>query len=134
MEGLQASMDGDVRQVPRCGTCGSERVVRDAWAAWNADFGRSRIETGFDHTRSQAYDAGIAITWREPVHPVAAVLGSPPMCETSTATSYAFPISTPGRRAAVRQCKESVGANPGQIDEIADAMCPNRPKNDPIRK
>ena len=28
---LQEEIEGDIGSVPRCGTCGSERVARDAW-------------------------------------------------------------------------------------------------------
>lgn len=69
MEVLQPSPDGDIGQVPRCEACGSERVVRDAWAAWNTEFGRWEIETMFDQARCQACDAETTLIWCQPERP-----------------------------------------------------------------
>lgn len=48
--GIQAAADvaGDIGTVPTCKTCGSERVVRDAWACWNTASGLWELETVFD--------------------------------------------------------------------------------------
>ena len=45
---LQDDIVGDIGAVPRCATCGSERVVRDAWACWNPETGLYELETVLD--------------------------------------------------------------------------------------
>ncbi|WP_299844113.1 DUF3768 domain-containing protein [uncultured Roseovarius sp.] len=37
-----------ISSVPRCGSCGSERVVKDAWACFNPESGLWELENVFD--------------------------------------------------------------------------------------
>ena len=36
MSVLCEEIEGDIGSVPRCKACGSERVVKDAWACWKS--------------------------------------------------------------------------------------------------
>lgn len=54
--------DGAIGSVPRCASCGSERVVQAAWACWNPEFGLWELET----TRAAFHChqcGGSEITW-----------------------------------------------------------------------
>jgi len=59
----------DIGAVPRCKDCGSERVVRDAWACWNPDSGLWEVEAVFDHTHCHACDGETRLVWTRPVQP-----------------------------------------------------------------
>lgn len=63
MATTQTAADGDIGSVPRCERCGSERVVKDAWARFNPEFGLWELETVFDAARCHACDGETALTW-----------------------------------------------------------------------
>jgi hypothetical protein len=44
-----STMPGDGKEIPFCGSCGSDKVVRDAWAAWNADAQEWELQEVFDY-------------------------------------------------------------------------------------
>jgi len=54
---------GTIGSVPRCRTCGSERVVKDAWVCWNSEFGMWDVETVHDHGFCHACEKTRAFTW-----------------------------------------------------------------------
>lgn len=60
---LQDEVEGDVGAAPRCGSCGSERVVKDAWAAWNAETGLWELETVFDQAFCQTCETSTTLAW-----------------------------------------------------------------------
>lgn len=55
--------EGEIGSVPRCHTCGSERVVKDAWACWNSEYGLWEIETVFDRPFCNQCEAETSLTW-----------------------------------------------------------------------
>lgn len=62
-EHTNTDVSGDIGSVPTCRTCGSERVVKDAWACWNPDAGLWELETVFDHEYCQQCEAETKLTW-----------------------------------------------------------------------
>ncbi len=59
---------GSGSQFPVCSICGSDRVVRDAWASWNPDSQDWVLEAVFDHCFCLACEQEPDIEWRsEPV-------------------------------------------------------------------
>jgi hypothetical protein len=60
---LQDDIEGDVGAVPRCQTCGSERVVKDAWACWNPETGMWELETVFDHEHCHQCEGETKLVW-----------------------------------------------------------------------
>ena len=60
---LQVDVAGDIGSVPRCKTCGSERVVKDAWACWNPEFGLWELETTHDQAFCQKCEATTELVW-----------------------------------------------------------------------
>lgn len=63
---LQDDLAGDIGSVPRCRTCGSERVVKDAWACWNPENGLWELEGVFDETRCRHCEAQTSLSWYRP--------------------------------------------------------------------
>ena len=63
---LQEDIEGDVGAVPRCRTCGSEWVVRDAWACWNPETGLWELETVFDHVHCHQCEGEATLVWSRP--------------------------------------------------------------------
>ena len=61
---LQDSVEEDVASVPGCGLCGSERVVRIAWACWNPDSGFWELESVLDQGYCQACDGETDFVWK----------------------------------------------------------------------
>ena len=55
--------------VPTCRSCGSERVVKDAWACWNAEFGLWELEAVLDHEHCHSCEAKTKLEWRAAEHP-----------------------------------------------------------------
>lgn len=53
----------DVGSVPRCRTCQSERVVRDAWACFNRESGLWELENVFDHAHCHACEEETKLEW-----------------------------------------------------------------------
>lgn len=58
-----------IGSVPRCRTCGSERVVRDAWACWNRETGFWELEEVFDHSHCHQCGADAKLSWSTPEKP-----------------------------------------------------------------
>jgi len=55
--------------VPTCKTCGSERVVTDAWACWNPSYGLWELETSFDHAYCQQCEDETKLVWKRVEQP-----------------------------------------------------------------
>lgn len=66
---LQDNVAGDVGAVPRCKTCGSERVVKDAWACWNRDSGIWELENVFDDEHCHECESATKLVWSRPDGP-----------------------------------------------------------------
>ncbi|RMF34014.1 MAG: DUF3768 domain-containing protein [Alphaproteobacteria bacterium] len=60
---------GDIGAVPRCASCGSQRVVRDAWAAWNPDTGLWELSAVFDREFCQACEGETTFVWARQSEP-----------------------------------------------------------------
>lgn len=66
---IQDKTEEDVGAVPRCKDCGSERVVRDAWACWNPDAGLWELENVFDYAHCHQCDCETRLVWTRPEQP-----------------------------------------------------------------
>ena len=66
---LQEDVVGDIGSVPRCKTCGSERVVKDAWACWNPDSGMWELESVFDDEHCHQCEGATRLEWSRPKGP-----------------------------------------------------------------
>lgn len=55
--------------VPICATCGSERVVRDAWACWNREAGMWELEHAFDYAHCHQCEGETKLEWITPDQP-----------------------------------------------------------------
>ena len=65
---------GQKGHIPKCKTCGSVRVVRDAWACFNPETGLWEIDTTFDHQFCQDCEKDTTFTWEAaPASPHAAI-------------------------------------------------------------
>ncbi len=60
---LQEDLVGDIGSLPRCKACASERVVKDAWACWNPEFGLWELETTHDQAFCQSCEATTDLVW-----------------------------------------------------------------------
>lgn len=60
---IQDEIEGDVGSVPRCHSCGSERVVKDAWACWNPDSGLWELEAVFDEEFCHQCETETKLVW-----------------------------------------------------------------------
>lgn len=60
---LQDDVTGDVGSVPRCQSCGSERVVKDAWVCWNPASGLYEIENVFDAAFCHQCNKATTLVW-----------------------------------------------------------------------
>ena len=58
-----------VGEVPVCATCGSERVVIDAWACWNCAAGLWELEAHFDQAHCHACEGETKLYWSRPDAP-----------------------------------------------------------------
>ncbi|WP_370276587.1 DUF3768 domain-containing protein [Roseovarius indicus] len=58
-----------IGEVPVCASCGSERVVTDAWACWNRDAGLWELENSFDDAYCHACEAETRLQWIRPDDP-----------------------------------------------------------------
>lgn len=54
---------GALGAVASCATCGSERVVRDAWASWNPETGLWEIAEVFDAEFCRACECKTTLVW-----------------------------------------------------------------------
>ena len=54
---------GDIGTVPTCKTCGSERVVRDAWACFNPASGLWELENVFDQEFCHKCESETGFVW-----------------------------------------------------------------------
>ncbi|WP_146345631.1 DUF3768 domain-containing protein [Falsiphaeobacter marinintestinus] len=63
MGNLQEAIESDIGSVPRCRTCGSERVAKDAWACWNPEFGLWELETVFDQEHCHQCEGETKFVW-----------------------------------------------------------------------
>ena len=64
MDNQQQDIAGELGSVPRCQTCGSERVVKDAWACWNPEYGLWELEETFDQAQCKHCEAETTLVWR----------------------------------------------------------------------
>ncbi|GAB5445477.1 DUF3768 domain-containing protein [Gymnodinialimonas sp.] len=69
MSVLCEEIEGDIGSVPRCQSCGSKRVVKDAWACWNPAFGIWELEKVHDQTYCQQCEAAATLVWSKPEVP-----------------------------------------------------------------
>ncbi|WP_430449491.1 DUF3768 domain-containing protein [Rhodophyticola sp.] len=69
MNVLSEDIEGDIGSVPRCQSCGSERVVKDAWACWNRDYGLWELEAVFDCAYCHQCEAETRLVWSQPEVP-----------------------------------------------------------------
>ena len=63
MQTVQNDIAGDIGSVPRCQSCGSERVMKDAWACWNPEFGLWDLETVHDQVFCQSCGQTATLIW-----------------------------------------------------------------------
>lgn len=61
---LQDDIVGDVGAAPVCKTCGSERVVKDAWACWNPATGLWELETVLDSEYCHHCEDETSFLWK----------------------------------------------------------------------
>ena len=61
---LADTVEGDIGAAPHCATCGSERVVKDAWACWNPETGLWELEQVLDAAWCHACEDNVALEWR----------------------------------------------------------------------
>ncbi|SDL26423.1 DUF3768 domain-containing protein [Aliiruegeria lutimaris] len=61
---LQEDIAGDVSAMPVCQRCGSDRVVREAWACWNPATGLWELETVFDREYCHQCEAETRCRWK----------------------------------------------------------------------
>ena len=66
---LQDDVEGDVGAVPRCRACGSEWVVKDAWACWNPESGLWELESVHDHAYCRQCERETTLAWSRPELP-----------------------------------------------------------------
>ena len=66
--GIQGDID-DIGTVPTCRTCGSERVVKDAWACWNPQSGMWELENVYDHEHCHRCEGETRLVWSRPDQP-----------------------------------------------------------------
>lgn len=57
-----------IGMVPRCRSCGSERVALDAWACWNSAAGLWELENTFDAAYCHSCEAETKLDWSRPEH------------------------------------------------------------------
>ncbi|MDF2231669.1 DUF3768 domain-containing protein [Albimonas sp. CAU 1670] len=58
-----ADLIGAIDAVPTCERCGSEKVVHDAWAAWNPGAGIWELRTAFDEAFCEACEESTRFVW-----------------------------------------------------------------------
>ncbi len=63
MDDIDETIEGVIGAVPRCQTCGTERVVKDAWAVWNPEFGLWELETTLDQAHCHQCEGKTQLEW-----------------------------------------------------------------------
>ena len=63
MEDETPARAGAIGSAPVCATCGSGRVVTDAWACWNPSSGLWELEASFDQAYCQVCEAETTLRW-----------------------------------------------------------------------
>lgn len=66
MEIRQENVTGDIGSVPRCKTCGSERVVKDAWVCWDSELARWELANVHTQVFCQNCEAASELIWSRP--------------------------------------------------------------------
>ena len=61
--GIQKVSPEAIGTVPSCANCGSQRVVRAAWAAFNPDSGLYDLETVRDGSHCHVCDGDVQLVW-----------------------------------------------------------------------
>lgn len=56
---------GDVGMVPRCQTCGSERITKQATACWNREYGLWELEAASGDVHCQVCGKAAKLTWSQ---------------------------------------------------------------------
>ena len=64
MGNIDQDIAGNIGTVPTCKTCGSERVVRDAWACFNPSSGLWELETVFDQEFCHQCENETSFLWK----------------------------------------------------------------------
>lgn len=54
---------GEIGAVPSCQSCGSGRIVKEAWACWNPEAGLWELETVFDQAHCQQCERATTLAW-----------------------------------------------------------------------
>ncbi len=60
----KANPDPAAAEFPICSACGSERVVRDAWAAWDPNIQDWQLDAVFDYSFCLACEEEAGVEWR----------------------------------------------------------------------
>jgi hypothetical protein len=61
----EEDLTGQIGAYPTCGRCGSEDVVRDAWAAWNPNTGLWELQQVFDHAVCESCEETTEFVWKK---------------------------------------------------------------------
>ncbi len=61
----EVDLAGQIGSYPTCGRCGSEDVVRDAWAAWNPATGLWEQKQVFDHAICDTCEETTELVWKK---------------------------------------------------------------------
>lgn len=69
MSVLCEEIESDIGAVPRCKACGSERVVRDAWACWNPAYGLWELEKTLEYAHCRQCVDETTLVWSKPEVP-----------------------------------------------------------------
>lgn len=56
---------GEIGTLPVCSKCGSERVVKDAFACWNPETGLWELENVFDHEHCHQCEGETTFRWQQ---------------------------------------------------------------------
>jgi hypothetical protein len=67
----EEDLTGQIGAYPICGRCGSEDVVRDAWAVWNPATGLWELQQVFDHAVCETCEETTEFVWKKREEPPA---------------------------------------------------------------
>jgi len=59
-----AAIPGRLREYPICRACGSQNVLRDAWARWDRTNGSWEVDATFDNAWCDTCDNETKLTWK----------------------------------------------------------------------